>query len=799
MHSFGGGTAAAAMAAPQAKASVAVLGTVYLPTTKLAIRFSCRRTRPFVAAASRRNSPCTPLIHKRFNHVARASETSDSAVEEDVPTVAEDDAVEFDLATAREANQYTASDVQKALDYYYGDGEEEVALPAEEDFLHSFNAYPFEDAFDLEDLEEEADFEQRKTYGSEWAEAGIPEAAGGQKKQEEKEEADDAQEDEEDEERDFQDDELNVTDVVEEDEDEVQGEEGEEDAGSTFGWDWDDEEELDLLSAQGQDTSSLVFSVEQLSPSDRRAFDNLSPPDRKKFLDSLAAGPKADPSVDMNYAAAMGIGPDDEEDDDSDDEPKLSRGDKKILQNLTIGELQQFDEATQELLPWVTGELPLTGLSQLTKQTDDDLADLEEDAEEEEAEAPEPVSPEGADASATEEAEEDDDLDQILEDVNFILSNSPIQPAEDDGEIDNALVEEYLAALESSSFDPPEGTEVDAAATELLAENEQTLKAVTDLEAEVESLISQATADDNVEGEQQALGDLEIFETEDQSFLVPVEQTMAAIRADIQADAGEWEVPPNTGYDALDADYLEQVLAETSAMLRTGAEEDSLADVQRVMDEVSAVPIMAENMFKPIELDEDEDEDGLSAEGVRRLQAADDLDEGEEGEEVAEVEEEEEDFQERIIELRRVTKVVKGGKLQGFRCISIIGNGKGKVGVGVDSGREIATAVKRSLKDAKLNVIAFPLVGANSLPHRIEGIHDAARVVLVPAADGTGCIAGGAVRSILEVAGVENVLSKILGSRSALNNCRATINGLSRLRTLQDVAKQRGVPVEYLL
>jgi small subunit ribosomal protein S5 len=146
-----------------------------------------------------------------------------------------------------------------------------------------------------------------------------------------------------------------------------------------------------------------------------------------------------------------------------------------------------------------------------------------------------------------------------------------------------------------------------------------------------------------------------------------------------------------------------------------------------------------------------------------------------------------------------VTKVVKGGKIMGFRAVVVVGDGAGRVGVGCQSGREVATAVKRSLVDAKKNLVRVPLVGAGTLPHRSEAWFKAAGVVIRPASEGTGVIAGGAVRSVLELAGVQNVLAKRLGSRSVLNNARVTVKALEQLRTLSEVARVRDLPLQALL
>ena len=155
---------------------------------------------------------------------------------------------------------------------------------------------------------------------------------------------------------------------------------------------------------------------------------------------------------------------------------------------------------------------------------------------------------------------------------------------------------------------------------------------------------------------------------------------------------------------------------------------------------------------------------------------------------------------ERVLEVSRVTKVVKGGKIMGFRAVVVVGDGKGRIGVGCQSGREVGTAVKRALVDAKRSVVRIPIVGAQkTLPHKVEAFFKGARVVVVPAGPGTGVIAGGAVRSVLEVAGVQNCLAKRLGSRSNLNNARCTLEALGMLRTLKDVSELRGVPLARLL
>lgn len=158
----------------------------------------------------------------------------------------------------------------------------------------------------------------------------------------------------------------------------------------------------------------------------------------------------------------------------------------------------------------------------------------------------------------------------------------------------------------------------------------------------------------------------------------------------------------------------------------------------------------------------------------------------------------EEAFQERVVQIRRVSKVVKGGKKLSFRAIVVIGDEQGKVGVGVGKAADVIGAVRKGVADGKKQMITVPLNKANSIPHPTLGNAGGARVMMRPAAPGTGVIAGGAVRTVLELAGVKNILAKQLGSTSPLNNARATVDALDSLRTLREVAKERDVPVESL-
>jgi small subunit ribosomal protein S5 len=160
--------------------------------------------------------------------------------------------------------------------------------------------------------------------------------------------------------------------------------------------------------------------------------------------------------------------------------------------------------------------------------------------------------------------------------------------------------------------------------------------------------------------------------------------------------------------------------------------------------------------------------------------------------------EKETDWQERVVQIRRVTKVVKGGKKLSFRAIVVVGNERGQVGVGVGKASDVIGAVKKGVADGKKHLIEVPLTKANSIPHPATGSGGGAKVMMRPAAPGTGVIAGGAVRTVLELAGVRNILAKQLGSGNPLNNARATVSALEGLRTLAEVAEERGVPLENL-
>ena len=156
------------------------------------------------------------------------------------------------------------------------------------------------------------------------------------------------------------------------------------------------------------------------------------------------------------------------------------------------------------------------------------------------------------------------------------------------------------------------------------------------------------------------------------------------------------------------------------------------------------------------------------------------------------------EWTERVVQISRVTKVVKGGKKLSFRAIVIVGNQKGQVGIGCAKASEVIIAIQKAIADGRKNVITVPIF-KTTIPHPITGKSGAGAVMLRPASAGTGIIAGGAVRSVLELAGIENILSKSLGSKSPLNAANATIEALKALTPFTDVAKRRGLTMAELL
>jgi small subunit ribosomal protein S5 len=137
---------------------------------------------------------------------------------------------------------------------------------------------------------------------------------------------------------------------------------------------------------------------------------------------------------------------------------------------------------------------------------------------------------------------------------------------------------------------------------------------------------------------------------------------------------------------------------------------------------------------------------------------------------------------ERVVTIDRVTKVTKGGRKMSFRAVVVVGNEQGKVGVGIGKAGAVVTAIRKGITDGKKNIVSFPLTRSNSIPHPASGRFGAAKLVLFPSAPGSGVIAGSSIRTVLELAGIKNILSKRLGSDNLLNNARATVNGLLTLK-----------------
>ena len=156
------------------------------------------------------------------------------------------------------------------------------------------------------------------------------------------------------------------------------------------------------------------------------------------------------------------------------------------------------------------------------------------------------------------------------------------------------------------------------------------------------------------------------------------------------------------------------------------------------------------------------------------------------------------EFKERLVSINRVAKVVKGGKNFRFTALMVVGNEKGKVGVGLGKAAEIPEAVRKGVEDAKRHMVEIPIVGT-TIPHQVEGKFGKGHVRMLPAEEGTGVIAGGPARAVLEVAGVRDIRTKSFGSNNPSNCVKATINGLTQLRTVEQVAKLRGKTVDEIL
>ena len=153
---------------------------------------------------------------------------------------------------------------------------------------------------------------------------------------------------------------------------------------------------------------------------------------------------------------------------------------------------------------------------------------------------------------------------------------------------------------------------------------------------------------------------------------------------------------------------------------------------------------------------------------------------------------------EKVVYLNRVSKTVKGGRVMKFSALVVVGDGKGTVGYGLGKAAEVSEAILKGIADAKKNMVKVSLAG-HTIPHDVIGVFGAGTVLLKPATEGTGVIAGGPVRAVLEACGIKNIVTKSIGSNNKINVVRATLDGLSQIRSAEQVAKLRGKTVEELL
>ncbi len=156
-------------------------------------------------------------------------------------------------------------------------------------------------------------------------------------------------------------------------------------------------------------------------------------------------------------------------------------------------------------------------------------------------------------------------------------------------------------------------------------------------------------------------------------------------------------------------------------------------------------------------------------------------------------------LEELVIDIKSVVKVTKGGRQRRFSAMVVVGDRKGRVGLGIGKANEVPDAIKKAIQDANKNLVRIPLIDGRTVAHEAIGTAGAARVIIKPAAAGTGVIAGGSVRAVLELAGVRDIVSKSLGARTKLNMARAALNALKSIKTPEEVAALRGKTVEEIL
>ncbi|MFB9886590.1 30S ribosomal protein S5 [Balneatrix alpica] len=165
---------------------------------------------------------------------------------------------------------------------------------------------------------------------------------------------------------------------------------------------------------------------------------------------------------------------------------------------------------------------------------------------------------------------------------------------------------------------------------------------------------------------------------------------------------------------------------------------------------------------------------------------------------MANIEQKDGDLQEKLVQVNRVAKVVKGGRIFAFTALTVVGDGKGRVGFGRGKAREVPAAIAKAMEAARRNMIKVELNGG-TIQYPVKARHGASKIYMQPASEGTGVIAGGAMRSVLEMAGVHNVLAKCYGSTNPVNVVRATFNGLAQMKAPEEIAAKRGKTVEEIL